>query len=245
MLKKFLLLILGIIPFIFIFSNQIPMPSEYKNIEVSSSFEKFDYEELKNSSAVIVLVEVLDDLNKDNSVINYAKKSPTIQGFYGRREVRVLKYYKDKGTSDDKLSIIEPAAITKNNEYLHCEDYEEMAKGNKYIVFLSDKTASGELSVLSGNNGKINVSDFDNNEFYEILIKTLVEFETKIPKAEKDIILSATPIETVKTSRRARSVDTNEKVIETDFGDLKIEYKSNINGKRIISINDKVFECKN
>lgn len=245
MLKKFLLLILGIIPFIFIFSNQIPMPSEYKNIEVSSSFEKFDYEELKNSSAVIALVEVLDDLNKDNSVINYAKKSPTIQGFYGRREVRVLKYYKDKGTSDDKLSIIEPAAITKNNECLHCEDYEEMVKGNKYIVFLSDKTASRELSILSGNNGKINVSDFDNNEFYEILIKTLVEFETKIPKAEKDIILSATPIETVKTSRRARSVDTNEKVIKTDFGDLKIEYKSNINGKRIISINDKVFECKN
>lgn len=245
MLKKFLLLILGIIPFIFIFSNQIPMPSEYKNIEVSSSFEKFDYEELKNSSAVIALVEVLDDLNKDNSVINYAKKSPTIQGFYGKREVRVLKYYKDKGTSDDKLSIIEPAAITKNNEYLHCEDYEEMVKGNKYIVFLSDKTASRELSILSGNNGKINVSDFDNNEFYEILIKTLVEFETKIPKAEKDMILSATPIETVKTSRRARSVDTNEKVIKTDFGDLKIEYKSNINGKRIISINDKVFECKN
>lgn len=245
MLKKFLLLILGIIPFIFIFSNKIPIPSEYKNIEVSSSFEKFDYEELKNSSAVIALVEVLDDLNKDNSVINYAKKSPTIQGFYGKREVRVLKYYKDKGTSDDKLSIIEPAAITKNNECLHCEDYEEMVKGNKYIVFLSDKTASRELSILSGNNGKINVSDFDNNEFYEILIKTLVEFETKIPKAEKDIILSATPIETVKTSRRARSVDTNEKVIKTDFGDLKIEYKSNINGKRIISINDKVFECKN
>lgn len=245
MLKKFLLLILGIIPFIFIFSNQIPMPSDYKNIEVSSSFEKFDYEELKNSSEVIALVEVLDDLNKDNSVINYAKKSPTIQGFYGRREVSVLKYYKGQGNLGDTFSIIEPAAITKNNEYLHCEEYEQMIKGNKYIVFLSDKTASRELSVLSGNNGKINVSDFDNNEFYEILIKTLIEFETQMPKDEKDMILSATPIETAKTSRRTRSVDKNEKVISTDFGDLKVEYKSNINGKRIISINGKVFECKN
>lgn len=245
MFKKFLILILGIIPFIFIFSNQIPMPSEYKNIEVSSSFEKFDYEELKNSSEVIALVEVLDDLTKDNSVINYAKKSPTIQGFYGRREVRVLKYYKDQCKLGDTLSIIEPSAITKNNEYLHCEEYEQMFKGNKYIVFLSDKTASRELSVLSGNNGKINVSDFDNNEFYEILIKTLVEFETKMPKEEKDMILSSTPIETAKTSRRARSADRNEKVINTDFGDLKVEYKSNINGKRIISINGRVFECKN
>lgn len=245
MLKKFLLLILGIIPFIFIFSNQIPIPSGYKNVEVSSSFEKFDYVKLKSSSEVIALVEVLDDLTKDNSIINYAKKSPTIEGFYGRREVRVLKYYKDEGNLGDTLSIIEPAAITKKDEYLHCEGYEQMVKGNKYIVFLSDKTASRELSVLSGNNGKINVSDFDNNEFYEILIKTLIEFETKIPKVEKDLILSATPIETAKTSRRARSVDKNEKIINTDLGDLKIEYKSDINGKIIISINGKVFECNN
>lgn len=246
MFKKFLLPILGIIPFIFIFLSDFSVVSEYKNIEIAASFQKFDYNELKNSSDVIALVEVKDDLTKNNSVINYAKNSPAIQGFYGRREVKVLKYYKDKRNLGKKLSIIEPAAITKKNEYLHCDEYSQMVKGNKYIVFLSDETASGELSVLSGSNGKINVSDFDNNEFYEILVKSLVEFESEI--ADKDKILSSKPIEsaeTSKSSRVKRSVNIENKLLKTNFGDLKAEYYPSNNGKQIIRINGILFECGN
>ena len=53
-----------------------------------------------------------------------------------------------------------------------------MEKGKTYIVFLSDETASGDMSVISANNGKIDVSSIEDNEFYDIAIKSVIDFET-------------------------------------------------------------------
>ena len=52
-----------------------------------------------------------------------------------------------------------------------------MEKGKTYIVFLSDETASGDMSVISANNGKIDVSSIEDNEFYDIAIKSVIDFE--------------------------------------------------------------------
>lgn len=240
--KKFFLLILAIIPFIAIAIVDLPSINNNKEFAIECSVQEFDYEELKENSPVIALVEIVDDLNSDNSVINYLDDSITISGFYGKRNAKVIKYYKNEREYDTNLTIIEPAVITKDNEYIHLEEYEKMELGNKYIVFLSDETESGNLSILSGNNGKINVSNFNDNYYYAILVKSLVEFETPesiLPSGTKDVILNS---EQINMEYKERVVNNKEnkilnETIKTNLGDLKLEtyYDTNLQ-KEIINI---------
>lgn len=240
--KKFFLLILAIIPFIAIAIVDLPSINNNKEFAIECSVQEFDYEELKENSPVIALVEIVDDLNSDNSVINYLDDSITISGFYGKRNAKVIKYYKNEREYDTNLTIIEPAVITKDNEYIHLEEYEKMELGNKYIVFLSDETESGNLSILSGNNGKINVSNFNDNDYYTILVKSLVEFETPesiLPSGTKDVILNS---EQINMEYKERVVNNKEnkilnETIKTNLGDLKLEtyYDTNLQ-KEIINI---------
>ena len=140
------------------------------------------------------------------------------------------------------MTIIEPAVITKDNEYIHLEEYEKMELGNKYIVFLSDETESGNLSILSGNNGKINVSNFNDNDYPEILVKSLIEFETPesiLPSDSKDVILNS---EQINMEYKERAINNKEnkilnETIKTNLGDLKLEtyYDTNLQ-KEIINI---------
>jgi len=106
--KKFFLLILAIIPFIAIAIVDLPSINNNKELAIECSVQEFDYEELKENSPVIALVEIVDDLNSDNSVINYLDDSITISGFYGKRNAKVIKYYKNERECDTNLTIIEP-----------------------------------------------------------------------------------------------------------------------------------------
>ena len=53
-----------------------------------------------------------------------------------------------------------------NHEKLHCNCYIDdylhtvfvLLQGNKYIIFLSDETASGDMSIISCNNGVVRLS---------------------------------------------------------------------------------------
>ncbi|MBS6504753.1 MAG: hypothetical protein KH415_24625 [Clostridium sp.] len=142
------------------------------------------------------------------------------------------------------MTIIEPAVITKDNEYIHLEEYEKMELGNKYIVFLSDETESGNLSILSGNNGKINVSNFNDNDYPEILVKSLIEFETPesiLPSDSKDVILNS---EQINMEYKERAINNKEnkilnETIKTNLGDLKLEtyYDTNLQNE-IINIDE-------
>ena len=79
-------------------------------------------------------------------------------GFYGKRTCEVLEYYKDvTGEYSEELSFIEAAAII-GDQYLHIDEYESLKKGNEYIIFLSDGTASGDMSIISCNNGVVRLS---------------------------------------------------------------------------------------
>lgn len=243
-IKKFFLLILAIIPFIEIAIVDLPSINNNKELAIECSVQEFDYEELKENSPVIALVEIVDDLNSDNSVINYLDDSITISGFYGKRNAKVIKYYKNERECDTNLTIIEPAVITKDNEYIHLEEYEKMELGNKYIVFLSDETESGNLSILSGNNGKINVSNFNDNDYPEILVKSLIEFETPesiLPSDSKDVILNS---EQINMEYKERAINNKEnkilnETIKTNLGDLKLEtyYDTNLQNE-IINIDE-------
>lgn len=59
---------------------------------------------------------------------------------------------------------------------MRTEGYEKMEKGNYYLVFLSDDNATNQLSIISANNGKIDLSNIENNEYLEIAYQALSEY---------------------------------------------------------------------
>lgn len=240
-IKKFLIYIVAIIPFIAVCTIDLPLKGN-NEIAVAGSIEEFDYKELKEKSSVIALVEVIDDLTSENSVINLLDDSMSISGFYGKRDVKVIKYYKDDRGYGESLKIIEPAIVTEDNEYIHLEEYEKMERGNKYIVFLSDETESGNLSIISGNNGKINISNIDDNYYDEILVKSIIDFETNkniLSDESKSVILNSEQlnIESEKSLTNPKDNEILQETISTNLKDLELEvyYDDNLE-KEIINI---------
>lgn len=226
MLKKYLLLILIALPIIGLGLNNSFADNSIKDYKVFATHQEFNYEDLKDASPVIALVRVQDDLDASNSVIYYNENSPAIEGFFGRRQVEVLEYYKDERNLGNNISIIEPAVITDDNEYIHAEEYEKMDKDKTYIVFLSDETASGELSILSANNGKIDVSNLSQNEYKEIAIKSLLEFESSdedISTEQKELLLNSQANDTINKSLKRDSL-LEISTIKTNFGELKVKH---------------------
>lgn len=244
-IKKCLVCILAIVPFIAIYMIDLSPKANNNPISISGSFQEFNYEELKQNSSVIALVEITDNLTNENSVINLLEDSITISGFYGKRTAKVIKYYKNTNGYGENLTIIEPAIITKENQYIHLEDYEKMECGNKYIVFLSDSTESGNLSIISGNNGKINVSNFNDNDsdYNDILIKSIVEFETNestLSQQSKTVILNSEKLNTESEGVVSKPVSSEvlQKNIPTNLNNLNLEsYYDNSLKKEIIDIN--------
>ena len=222
---------------IFCYNNKIS--SNYlKDIQTKASFEKYDYLNLKENASVIALVKIEDDLGQENSIINYNENDPFINSYYGVRKATVQKFYKNDKKLVDFISFLEPAAITSNNEYIHPEGYNKMEKGKTYIVFLSDETASGDMSIISANNGKIDVSSIEDNEFYDIAIKSVIDFETsndELNLNDKEKILNAEmPTSMVDFD------NTSELTIKNNLGGLSVNYHFDENSnKEFIDINGK------
>lgn len=59
---------------------------------------------------------------------------------------------------------------------MRTEGYEKMEKGNYYLVFLSDDNATNQLSIISANNGEIDRSNIENNEYLKIAHQALSEY---------------------------------------------------------------------
>ena len=103
---------------------------------------------------MLALIECEDTIDRKNSIL-YKDKN-YITGFSAKRNVQVIKTY--KGKNHTTLNILEPAAFKDKNKLLCIESYEVMKKGDKYIVFLSNDTLSGDYSIISGNNGKYHLT---------------------------------------------------------------------------------------
>ena len=150
--------------------------AKLKDIPIQSEFILFDYQELKETSKLIVKAKIMDDLSKENSVIEMdTEDTDSISSAYSLRNIELLEIYggdnADQFQSGDKLTIIDNAAIHDNN-YIHIEGYEKLEKGQIYILYLSNDTASGDYSIISANNGKVEfdkVNQLQGDEF-EIVI---------------------------------------------------------------------------
>ena len=129
-----------------------------EDIPMMGNHVVFNYDELTEHAKIIAKVEMTDELTAENSFSLNDPETGSMGGFYGKRTCKVLEYYKDTtGQYSEELSFIEAAAIMED-KYFHIDEYETLKKGNEYILFLSDDTASGDMSIMSCNNGVVRLS---------------------------------------------------------------------------------------
>ncbi len=200
----------------------------YKDIEVQGNSITYNYKDLKEEAKLIVLIECLDDITKLNSNIYY--EGDFLVGFSSNRKVRILESYKGNYSINDELSILEPVGVTDENEMLYMDDYRPLKKGDKYILFLSDNNMTQELSVISGNNGKIQLEDFENNDYMDIALKTIAEFESDLNNDEKEEIINSE----IKTKENIST--TGRKRINTDIVNSELIYEKG-NGALFFNVN--------
>ena len=94
-----------------------------------------------------------------------------------------------------------------NNECFCCENggsngccILESATGNlgrvdEYILYLSNETGSGDWSVVGFGNGNVNLNNIMESENYlDVAIKSIANYESNLNTAQKELILSADEI---------------------------------------------------
>jgi hypothetical protein len=164
------------------------------DVPVMSDYMQFDYNGLKSEAQIIAKIQVEDDLSADNTQITYDPYEETqksIIGYLGLRKVKILEIYKGSSVqAGDIMQIIEPAGVTKT-QLLHDENYTPMANDGVYLVFLSNETASGEYGIISANNGIVNLSNPGNTGYLEILVKSIIEYESDLSNESKAAILQS------------------------------------------------------
>ena len=68
--------------------------AKWKDIPIQSEFILFDYQELKETSKLIVKAKIMDDLSKENSVIEMdTEDTDSISSAYSLRNIELLEIY--------------------------------------------------------------------------------------------------------------------------------------------------------
>lgn len=190
------------------------------DITTQPLYKSYEYEALKDYVHTIALVTPTDELTTKNSLIKYNSDN-TISDYYSLRNVKVEKFFKNEKGFTDKLQIAERCALTKNNEYIHPEDYESMKSGHKYIVFLSDTTDKSYPIIASLNNGKVDLDNFKSNKRMDIAIKSLVEWDLdNVSKDFKEGILMSSLSKSQVDFKEIK----NKRVIKSKYGDLEVTF---------------------
>lgn len=178
-------------------SNTMLNANGLEEIVTLGDFIQYDYTELKENAKIIAEVEIEDELAKENSHFLYSNDIYNqCIGYYSIRNAKILNLYKgDEYTSKgDVIEILDNAAVT-DSAYYHRDGYTELKKGNTYIVYLNNDTASGQFSIMSCSNGVVDLSKISESEYYDIAIKSIVEFKSDLSEREKATILSIPHIE--------------------------------------------------
>lgn len=192
----------------FVIFDHMDARNKLKDVVVSGSHVVYEYSNIVEKAEVIALVKVKDDLTVDNSTIVYLENSPLFKDHYATREVEVLEYYKNDLDLGSIIEFNEPAAITSNNEYIHMEDYNTFEKDQKYIVFLSKDNGLNELSIISSDNGVVDLQNFSNNKYEDVAVKSVLQ-ANDILISQDSIINSELPQKRV-SSVSGERIDNNE-----------------------------------
>ena len=196
---------------------------DLEDIAISADMEYFEYDELNSYAQIIARVEVLDDLTETNSIPVYADEDKSIVvAAIAKRKIKILEYYKnDENCADAEMEVLECAAIV-DNCYYHNEGYSPLEKGQTYILYMSNDTASGQYGIISDFNSVIKLEDpFEHVEYADIAFKSLVEYESDLSKKEKEKLLDK---EVSLAGDSEEHEEMSELNISTDNEDVDIEY---------------------
>jgi hypothetical protein len=215
-------------------------------ISSDAEYVTFSYEELKNEAAIVAKVEVLDELSSENSLINYNEEYGMVVSSCAVRSVRVLEVYKNNGelSEGNEFQVQESCAIYElDGEYYQetMDDTPSLEKGETYILFLDDgkESMSGKPSIVSCNNGMVALSrPNSDDEYFDICVKSIVEYESDIPEVEKENILQAEEIYEINSSESEKEEDITLETGKEEI-DISMGMKEEENGKIGISIEEK------
>ncbi|QDS36350.1 hypothetical protein [Brevibacillus brevis] len=117
-------------------------------------------EELDEADLILIGTPTSDFSDREHKTSYYADGS--LQDFYTLTEIEVDKIIKSPNDFDLKesetLSIIEPVGMIEldGTKKITIDEYKEMEKGEKYIIFLNDN-GYGQYSVINNDLGKFNL----------------------------------------------------------------------------------------
>lgn len=193
---------------------------------------QFEYDDLSEYAQLIAKVVVMDDLTQANSIPFYEdEEKEYLSTAVAKRKVKVLEYYKNENNCEDmELEVLEGAAVI-DHQYIHDEGYEPLEKGQTYILYMSNRTASGEYSIISGLNSVVKLEDpFEHMEYSDVVFKTLVEYESDLSEKEKQGFLDKEVSiigndEKDKAEILVFNVSTDKKDVEIEYIETKKEIK--------------------
>lgn len=168
---------------------------QLQDISVIVDYILYDYQELKEQAPLIVKAKITDELSEENTVTEQDPDDPdAIIEAYSLRNIEIMEVYKsdplNKITKGSELSVIEMAAVS-GNQYIHLDGYKKMEQGGVYILFLNNDTKSGDYSIISANNGKVDLENIEESEFYDIAVKSVIEYDSELSGAEKKRIINS------------------------------------------------------
>lgn len=156
-------------------NNIIDKSVEKKEInEITCQATYFGYNTVdkleENSELIVIGSPVKDFMSREHNLeyLELPKSSGKIvSNFSTTTEFEVEKIIKSSENfvlnESNIIEIIEPVGLEKKTKVynkLFLEDYRELKKGSRYIIFLK-KNANGQYSVINMNKGKFN---FDNSD---------------------------------------------------------------------------------
>lgn len=133
---------------------------------------ELNFKELLDKSDLVVSVKVKDLLGLANStVINDTN-------FFALRDIEVLEVFENKNKLDiqaqDHLLVREAAAIDMDNVY-YTSNHMPLSEKTKYVLFLNENT-NGELVIVDGDNGVVNIDSIISNQNIETTVNSLFKY---------------------------------------------------------------------
>lgn len=192
---------------------------------------------------MIVKVKVLDELTSENSLTDYEDENGWVTRFCSVRSVQALEFYKNETELlvGDTFSVQQEAAIyLSNGEYFmnSLNGEAPLIKEHTYILYLqeADTSMSGELVIMSGENGLIHLEDLtEDQQFIDITVKTLAEFACDMDAELKDALLEAETISLAPDEVRENTAELELGLAEQEC-DVTLGYEETGEGKIEVSI---------
>lgn len=194
------------------------IPAENK-LSADAEYITYQYEDLKEAAVTIVKAEVLDELTSENSLSEYDEDYGMVVRFCAVRSLRALEVYKGDLSAGDEFQVQECCAIYEvDGEYYQdtLDDTPPLRQGGTYILFLNGgDTMSGKPGIIGCKNGAVDLEQPETtDEFFDVTVKSIVEYESDLPQEDKNMILQSEEvcqIESLEAEEQSEiAVDTGE-----------------------------------